>query len=146
MRRITFGFALFAALPFVAPSVLAAQIKIPSQLSPTTNQAFDKYVAAAEKQLDWKPRMSAKPGVGVDLAALGGSPINIPEGMIHDWVGGVLIPGASVDKALAMLRDYAGYKKVFAPEVLDSKLLSHNGDRCKSPLGRRWHRAESKGP
>lgn len=139
VRRIASLLVLSAALPLVLPSPLEAQIKITVQLSPATTQAFDKYVATAEKQMDWKARTSAKPGGDVDLMALGGSPINVPDGMIHDWVAGVLIPGGSTDKELAMFRDYAGYKKVFAPEVLDSKLLSHNGDRWGSWLrfGRR---------
>jgi hypothetical protein len=75
----------------------------------------------------------------VDLTSVGDSPINVPDGMIHDWVGGVLIPGGSVDKALAMFGDYADYKKVFSPDVLDSRLLSHDGDYWSSRLriGRR---------
>jgi hypothetical protein len=131
-------FALLA-LSAVLPTPVAAQIKITVQLSPATTQAFDKYVAAAESHMDWKGRMSPKPGGDVDLTAMGGSPINVADGIIHDWVGGVLIPGGSVDKALAMFQDYAAYKKVFAPEVLDSKLLSHQGNRWSSRLriGRR---------
>jgi hypothetical protein len=131
--------ALFLALQ----SVLAAQIKITVQLTPATAQAFDKYVAAAERQMDGKPRTSPKPGGDVDLTAVDGSPISVPDGMIHDWVGGIVIPSGSpatlANKALAMFRDYAGYKKIFAPEVLDSRLLSHDGDRWSSLLriGRR---------
>jgi len=127
------------ALVTALPSFLAAQIKILVQLPSATSQAFDKYVATTEMKMDWKPRTSAKPGGDVDLAAVGNSPINIADGMIHDWVGGVLIPGASAEKALAMFQDHAGYKKVFSPEVLDSKLISHQGDRWTSELrfGRR---------
>jgi hypothetical protein len=44
------------------PLVLAAQIKITVQLSPTTNQAFDKYAATAEMQMNWQARTAAKPG------------------------------------------------------------------------------------
>src|SRR5580698_143864 len=84
------------------PSLVAGQIKIPAHLSTATSQAFDKYVATTEKQMDWKPRTSAKPGGDVDLTAIDGSPINIQDGLVHDWVGGVLIPGRSVEKALAM--------------------------------------------
>jgi hypothetical protein len=130
------------------PSVLAAQIKITVQLSSATTQAFDKYVAAAEMQMDWKARTSPKAGGDVELTAMGDNPISVPEGLIHDWVAGVLIPGssastsppsASVDRALAMFQDYADYRKVFSPDVLDSKLLSHEADRWISRLriGRR---------
>jgi hypothetical protein len=127
------------ALLLALPSLLAAQIKITVQLSSAANQAFDRYVGTAEAKMDWQPRTSAKPGGDVDLAAVGGSPVNIIDGMVHDWVGGVLIPAASADQALAMFQDYAGYKKVFSPEVFDSKLISHQEDRWASWLrfGRR---------
>jgi len=130
------------AFVLVLPSVLTAQIKITVRLSAASSQSFDNYVATAEGQMDWKARTSAKPGGDVDLIAVGGSPIDVTDGMIHDWAGGVLIPGgspATVEKALAMFRDYTGYKKVFAPEVLDSRLLAHDGDRWSSWLrfGRR---------
>ncbi len=111
------------------PCTLPAQIKILVHLSPATNQAFDKYIAAAETKMDGKP---LKP-TG-ELTAIGGSPISVDGGMIHDWVGGVLVKGASVEKALAMFQNYADYKKIFAPEVLDSKLLAHDGDRWSTAL------------
>src|SRR5580658_5870401 len=126
MRRIAWALLI--------PSVLAAQIKITVQLSAATTQAFDKYLATEEQQMDWKARMSPKPGAEAALMALGENPLNIPDGLIHDWAGAVLIPGAQVDKALAMFRDYADYKKVFAPDVLDSTLLSHDGNRWNSRL------------
>ena len=121
MRRILVLLAL--------PCTLAAQIKIMVHLAPATNQAFDKYVAAAESKMDGKP---LKPSG--DLTAIGGSPINVEGGMIHDWVGGVLVKGGSVEKALAMFEDYAAYKKTFGPEVIDFKLLSHDGDRWTTAL------------
>jgi hypothetical protein len=108
---------------------LPAQIKILVHLSPATNQAFDKYIAAAESKMDGKP---LKP-TG-ELTAVGGSPIGVEGGMIHDWVGGALVKGASVEKALAMFQNYTEYKKTFAPEVLDSKLLAHEGDRWSTAL------------
>lgn len=122
---------MLLALPVLAIPVAQAgqMVKIPARLSPATNQAFDKYVAAAEAKMDWKARTAGKLSGDVDLAAVGGSPIDVEGGMVHDWAGGVLIKGATVAKALAMFQDYAGYKKTFAPEVLDSKLLSHKGDR-----------------
>src|SRR5580704_17006731 len=116
MRRMLVVLAL--------PCTLLAQIKILVHLAPATNQAFDKYVAAAESKMDGKPLKSAG-----ELSAVGGSPIDVDGGMIHDWAGGVLVKGASVEKALAMFQNFADYMKTFAPEVLDSKLLSHDGDR-----------------
>jgi hypothetical protein len=111
-----------------------ATAQITVHLAPATTQAFEKYVAAAESKMDWKARTSAKPGGDVDLTGIGGSPINVEDGMIHDWAGGVLVRGATVEKALALFQNYAGYKKVFSPDVIDSQVLQHEGDRWNSRL------------
>lgn len=110
------------------PLSLFADIKILVHLNPATTQAFDKYVATAEAGMNGKPLTSAKPGGDVDIRAVGGSPVNVDGGMIHDWVGGALVKGATVEKTLAMFQDYADYKKTFAPEVLDSRLAGRDGD------------------
>lgn len=126
---------IILVLPLVLPGAVAAQlIKIPAHLTPATSQAFDKYVAAAEAKMDWKPRRSGKSNGDVEVAALGGSPVSIEDGMIHDWAGGVLIKGGTVDKALAMFQNYSGYKKVFSPEVLDSRLVSRDGNLWNTQL------------
>jgi len=116
----------------VTAAVLPAQITI--HLSPATVEAYEKYVAAAEVKMDGNIQTSANSNGNVDLKAIAGSPSNVTDGMIHDWVGGVLIKGASVDKALRMFQDYQNYKKVFAPDVVDSKELGHEGDRWRSML------------
>ncbi len=115
------------------PGTLFAQMKILVHLPPGTNTAFDKYVGKAESQMG-KPLTAAKPGGEVDLTAVGGSPISVDGGMIHDWAGGVLVKGATVEKALAMFHNYADYKSIFAPDVLDSKVLAHNGNRWTTSL------------
>jgi hypothetical protein len=120
-------------LLLVLPGALFAQIKILVHLPPATNAAFDKYVADAESKMG-TVRTSVKPGGDVDLTAIGGTPISVSGGMIHDWAGGVMVNGATVEKALAMFQNYADYKKIFAPDVLDSKLLTHDGDHWTTAL------------
>jgi hypothetical protein len=120
-------------LLLVLPGALFAQIKILVHLPAATNAAFDKYVANAESQMG-KPSISAKPDGNVELTAIGGTPINVDGGMIHDWAGGLVVQGATVERALAMFQNYADYKKTFAPDVLDSKVLSHEGDRWTTAL------------
>ncbi len=46
-------------------------------------------------------------------------------GLIHDWVGSVFIPGATVEQTLLLVEDYNRHKEIFKPEVLDSRVLSH---------------------
>ena len=49
------------------------------------------------------------------------------DGLVHDWSGCVFIPGATLERTLALVQDYDHHKDVYRPEVIDSKLLSRNG-------------------
>lgn len=60
------------------------------------------------------------------------NPKRVPAGLIHDWIGASFIPNATINDALAVMRDYARYKELYQPAVigskaLDSKLLA-NGE------------------
>lgn len=115
------------------PLALSAQFTM--TLSPRTNAAFDNYVKTAEPQMTWRAKYGqVKAGeVRVD-AARGDGSIDVIEGMVHDWVGAVVVPGATVEQALAVLQNYGSYKSVYAPEVTDSRLLSRNGDQWRVHL------------
>jgi hypothetical protein len=52
----------------------------------------------------------------------------VANGLVHDWVGSVFIPGVSVEKTLAMVQDYDHHKDVYRPDVIDSKLISRTGN------------------
>ena len=60
-----------------------------------------------------------------------GAPIPVPGGLIHHWIGVVFIPGANLKRTLALLQGYDEHSRIFAPRVLRSKLIQHNGDDFK---------------
>lgn len=117
--------ALAAAFP------LAAQFQV--HLNPKTDQAFDEYRQAVEAKLDGRPRFPSglKPGQVEIVPAHDKGFTNVKDGMIHDWIAAIVVPGATVDKTLAVLQNYAAYKNFYSPDVSDSKLLGRDGDR--------WH-------
>ena len=57
-----------------------------------------------------------------------GHEINIPDGMVHDWLGTVFVPGVDIPQTLKLLQDYDHHKDVYKSDVVDSKLLSRHGD------------------
>src|SRR5579872_298545 len=59
-----------------------------------------------------------------------GKAIPVPGGMIHDWVGIVFIPGATMKQTLQVTQNYDHREKVY-PDVLESKLLAREGDDFK---------------
>jgi hypothetical protein len=110
---------------------LSAQV---AALKERTQSAFYSYVQTAENKMDWQPVLEPKEGV-VQVSAWGGkAAAAVDGGLIHDWVAGVEVPGASVDRALAMFQDYTDYPKIFAPEVTEANVLSQSGQFWKVHL------------
>jgi hypothetical protein len=126
-------------LAALAPVPVPGAITV--ELQPRTLQAFDAYVRAAEARLrdrerggslwlDGSPerKQSVRDGKALAEPVAGKGDVEVPDGLIHDWVGAVFIPGATLDKALALVQNYDNHKNIYKPEVVDSKLLSRNGD------------------
>ena len=115
----------------------------PVQLKPSTVKAFEGYIRSAEAEMEqtfngsapflWSdaaPERAREVRQGKVLAERwsGKEPVRIPEGLIHDWVGAVFAPSTKVGDALALLQDYANHKSVYKPEVIGSKVISHQDD------------------
>lgn len=136
--RSCFLLTLLTALP------AAAQFS--SDLKSRTVAEFEEYLRTAEATLEQRAkgaraflladeqqggRESLRKG-SVDVRALtGGSGKSVTDGVIHDWVGSMFLPGATVERVLAVLQDFDRYKEIYAPEVIDSKALGRDGDAHK---------------
>ncbi len=120
-----------------------------ANLEPATLKAWDEYVESAKARMeqrlshdkpflwvDESPERLAKVRAGEIVAAPVGphSPVKIPAGLIHDWVGVVFIPHASTRDALAVLNDYAHYKDVFRPAVIESKPIATSANKDRFSL------------
>jgi hypothetical protein len=124
-----------------------------TDLQPKTVEAFNRYVAAAEAQIDeqlsrgqpylWveglpasrrseaEKQLQAGQVVIERLDATGrsdpGKPVSVPGGMIHHWIGTVFIPGATLAQTLALEEDYDHQQEYFHPDVMRSRILGHDG-------------------
>lgn len=111
-------------------------------LRPETLDAFNAYITSAEVAIndslqtdsflwcnDSGPKLD-RLRKGEVLAELwsGKNPITVPHGLIHDWIGGVFVLGSTIDAVLAVIQNYDHHKDIYAPDVVDSKLLSRKGD------------------
>jgi hypothetical protein len=117
--------------------LLAATELIAVELKPQTAAEFAKYIAATESRLASRPNFlwcdtaRAKGGELV-VAPTGKTPeIKVTGGLIHDWTGCAFIPGATLARTLAQVQNYDHHKDIYKPEVIDSRLLSRNGDDFK---------------
>jgi hypothetical protein len=96
-------------------------------------QALDLRVATAARAksflwIDQSPDRIRRVREGeVLVAPVGENPKLVPHGLIHHWIGAMFLPDAVLDDVLKVVRDYDRYKDVYAPNVLDSKLLQQAG-------------------
>jgi hypothetical protein len=103
-----------------------------AQLKPETSRAFDKYIELAEKQLSAGPFLYTTAHRGETVVVERKIPnIPVPDGQIHDWLGVLFIPGATIASVRAVMQDYDGYKRIYNPDVTDSKLLGRDGDHFR---------------
>lgn len=122
-----------------------------AELKPETVAAFDNYVYAREAAMArelrdgsgflWvdhlpEPRRQAvytqlrRHEVVIEPinVAEEGKPIKVSGGLIHDWVGVIFIPGATLAQVLAVVRDYDNHAKIYQPQVQRSKVLRREGN------------------
>jgi hypothetical protein len=115
----------------------------PVQLNPQTVAAFDAYIHNVETEMEktlhgsgpflWSeltPERSQQVNRGQVVAQFwsGRGPVKVPYGLIHDWIAAAFIPEATINEVLAVIQDYDNHKNVYKPEVIDSKLISREGD------------------
>jgi hypothetical protein len=58
----------------------------------------------------------------------GNAEVKVSDGLIHHWVGTILMPGATLDKVMAFVKDYGNYSTHFAPIIVRSRMISQTSD------------------
>ncbi len=59
---------------------------------------------------------------------------DVPSGLVHHWTGVSFIPGAKLTDTLRLIQDYNNHASHYSPDVVQSKLLSRNGNNYKIKL------------
>jgi hypothetical protein len=124
---------------WIALSLILSVPAAAAELKPKTLEAFDQYVRQTEDRMaasktflwaDESPERARRVLQGeIVVSPFHAKPeTKVKDGLIHDWVGSIFIPGVNVERVLAMVQDYNHHKDVFKPDVLDSKLLSREGN------------------
>ena len=60
--------------------------------------------------------------------ALPNGEVEVQAGLIHDWIGGLFVPGATLASTMRVVQDYSHNKDYYSPEIVDSRVRSHNGN------------------
>ncbi len=117
-----------------------------TKLKPETIAAFDRYVKLAEAEMQ-KQLDTAKPFLWVDgdparrrrvregeiLVHQTQPGVEVPSGLLHDWLGTMFVPGTSLQPLLALLQDFDRHQRIY-PEVIASKLLARDGNLTRGYL------------
>jgi hypothetical protein len=127
-------YAMLALSCFAVRAELRGQ-----QLKPETERDFNCYVHSAEARMQSRPRFlladsdsTLQKQVVLDRRiqtnpANGANPHQATAGLIHDWVGTVFIPGASLDRTIRMLQDYGHRAQYFRDILAASRPLCRTG-------------------
>lgn len=125
------------------PLLLAPNLSEAADLKPLTLQEFDAYMANAGSQMSarasgaqsflWSAadasRLAQLKSQGVIVSPTRKEPsTDVSGGLVHDWTGAIYVPGAKASHALRILQDIDSHKRIYAPDTVDSKLVSRDGN------------------
>ncbi len=127
--------------------------------SPQALKAFNQYVAQAEAQIQQEESsqdtflgLQAFPAPGtadleerlrrgeIVVTSGGITPVEVPNGLIHHWVGLVFIPQATISQLFAILQNYDQMARYYSPDVAASRLLKRHGDDFHVSMRLREHK------
>jgi hypothetical protein len=130
-NQIRGAFAAIAIIFWFIPNAIFA-----ADLKPETVERWEEYVRTVDARNDERLAVgesfllsdevegqAARLRAGEIVVAPVGShvPMKVPSGLIHDWMGAVFIPNATLSDVLPVVRDYGRYKFIYQPNVADSK-------------------------
>src|SRR5262245_35325593 len=122
MRRLSLCLVATWLVTGPSPGVVAAELK------PATVAAFDRYVRATEARMAtevsgaasflWIDRQPAAARTQIDATLTagrvvvehletrdGGKSIDVPDGLIHHWIGTVFLPGVPLERVTPFVQD-----------------------------------------
>ena len=146
--------SLFRMLPLIVCLSWASGASTAAELEQKTVLAFNRYVAATEARFgnELKPGgpflyVDALPGDAQKSAfdqlkrgdilverlqtKISGSGSDVPDGIIHHWVGLAFIPSTTLAKVIPAVQDYAHRDELYKPDVIAARVISHQGNDYK---------------
>jgi hypothetical protein len=127
------------------------------KLRPETQAAFERYIRQAEARIETQVSRSdgfltgsagqlrerLRSGAVWIESRSGAGEFKPPHGLIHDWMGAVFLPGATLRGVLDLVQAYDRHKQIYQPEVIDSRQLWRDGNDYRVRLRVRKHRVRT---
>lgn len=128
----------------VMVAAMAVSASTQAQPSAAAVAGFNSYTAAVEARLAQQHRSSTGFLSPVSSGRLlRGTPVveqltpkgvALPGALLHHWRGTAFAPGARAADFELVLRDFGAWPRTFAPEVLQARAVSQNGDRVQAQM------------
>ena len=107
--------------------------------APTATAAFDLYISKVEARLSQEhasangylapedfTRLQLGELIVEELTPPGGK--DLDGALLHDWRGTAFAKGVTAADFERLMRDYGDYPKIFAPQVMQARILAQQGD------------------
>jgi hypothetical protein len=149
MRAIKVLLTAFLVILLFATAIRANADQLPIE----TLNAWNEYIRGADSRLHERLD-KRKPFLWIDESAerrqqivrgeILAEPVvahgmqEVPHGLIHDWMGGMFIPGATLESMSAVALDYGRYKDFYKPVVVEARLVACTATGQKFSV--LWHR------
>lgn len=88
----------------------------------------DAYLWAAQSPQRWQRVRQGE--VVVEPRNTSGD-TDLGHGIIHDWIGALFVRAMTQARVVSFLQDYDNHKNCYRPEVIDSRLVGHDGDNWR---------------
>ena len=120
--------------------LLVSAISSFAEEPPQARTAFQNYIADLEKRFDAQNASSAnylwidqdpQRREAVRKGEISVLQVQAPEidgGTIEDWIGGAFLPNATLEQVLKVDQNYTNYTRYYAPEIVQSRVISHQGN------------------
>ena len=140
-RRLDFTFRT-VCLQAVMLAIALAPARLHPEPTAAATAAFNSYVDGVEARLAQEhasadsilapvnlARLRSGQFIVEDLKPLGGK--SVGGALLQDWRGTAFVPGAKAADFVRLMKDFSAFPKNFAPQVLQMRVLSEQGNQYK---------------
>jgi len=125
----------------------AAPLSLTAKPAPAALSAFNSYISTVESRM--VQQHNSQNGFLASVSPAGQSetrlrqgesiieqitpstPVDLPGAMLHHWRGTAFAPGASASDFERLMKNFNAYPQHYSPQVLQSKILSQQGEIFK---------------
>jgi len=102
---------------------------IAARIDQASASGFDRYIAQTEARIG--KTLRPVPAVSDSIEPVDGGTRDIGGALIHHWRATAIVPGATPNGMIALLRDYKGLPVHYAPQVVSATVLADSGSNAR---------------